>query len=369
MPGHQKKVYVGMSGGVDSSVAAAILLREGYQVVGVTLQLWKEDPSVPAARPEKICCSLNAVNDARLVCDQLGISHKMLDLRPEFRRWVVDNFVAEYLRGRTPNPCIICNTKIKWESLLAHVQSWGGGLVATGHYARVDFDPKTGRYYLMRGKDRWKDQSYALWGLTQESLSRTVLPLGNLTKEDVRNLAEKWGLQTAQKLDSQEICFIPDNDYTRFIRQEVPDVVEDLPEGDIVDPAGTVLGKHRGYPFYTIGQRKGLGIAVGEPVYVAEIDTQKNRIVVGRKADLLRRGLIAEQVNWVALPQLESPRRAFVKIRYKDPGSFAEIYPLPDRRVRVVFDEPQRAITPGQSVVFYENDLVLGGGIIEESIS
>ena len=368
MPNKKKKVYVGMSGGVDSSVAAALLLKEGYEVVGVTLRLWEEKHDVPVARPDKICCSLDAVNDAKMVCAQLGIPHKMLDLQPEFRKWVVDDFIQEYLRGRTPNPCVICNIKIKWESFLTHVQAWGGGFVATGHYARVLYNERTGRYELRRGKDRWKDQSYALWGLTQESLSRTLLPLGELTKEEVRGLAEKFNLRTAQKQESQEICFIPDNDYKRFIRQEVPEAVETLSGGEIVDLQGSRLGTHRGYPFYTIGQRKGLGIAAGEPLYVAEIEPEANRIVVGRKQELFRQGLIARRVNWVALPKLERPLRAFVKIRYKDPGSFAEIHPLKEGRVRVLFEKPQRAVTPGQSVVFYEDDLVLGGGIIEESI-
>ena len=364
----EKTVYVGMSGGVDSSVAAALLLEAGYTVVGVTLRLWEEKRPIAAANPEKICCSLSAVNEAKMVCQQLNIPHKMLDLQPEFRRWVVNNFIEEYFRGRTPNPCVLCNTKIKWESFLARVQSWGGGLVATGHYARVAYDTDSGRYRLLRGKDRWKDQSYALWGLSQESLSRTLFPLGELTKAEVRALAEKFNLRTAQKQESQEICFIPDNDYNRFIRQEAPEAAKGLAEGEIVDVEGSRLGTHRGYPFYTIGQRKGLGIAVGEPVYVAEIDPSANRLVVGRKKDLYRRGLVAERVNWVALSGLEKPRRAFVKIRYKDPGSFAHLQPISDGRVRVIFDAPQRAVTPGQSVVFYEDDLVLGGGIIQESI-
>ncbi len=365
----KEKVYVGMSGGVDSSVAAALLLEKGYEVVGVTLRLWNEEHDVPAAHPEKICCSLDAVHDAKMVCDQLGIRHKMLDLQPEFRKWVVDDFIREYLNGRTPNPCVICNIKIKWESFLKHIQSWGGGLVATGHYARVVFNSETRRYELRRGRDRWKDQSYALWGLTQESLSRTLLPLGDLTKEEVRALAEKFNLRTAQKQESQEICFIPDNDYKRFIREQAPEAVADLPEGEIVDLQGSRLGTHKGYPYYTIGQRKGLGIAASEPLYVAEIEPQRNRIVVGRKQELFRRGLIARRINWVALPGLDAPRRAFVKIRYKDPGSLAELRPLEGGRVKVLFDRPQRAVTPGQSVVFYEDDLVLGGGIIEESIS
>lgn len=369
MTNNKKTVYVGMSGGVDSSVAAALLLEEGYNVIGVTLRLWEgESHVVPAANEDKICCSLKAVNDAKLVCDQLGIPHRMLDLQPEFREWVVENFIEEYLSGRTPNPCVICNIKIKWQSFLRHVLKWGGGFIATGHYARVEHDSVTSRYLLLRGLDRWKDQSYALWGLTQESLSHTIFPLGRLKKKEVRNLAKKFNLKTSQKQESQEICFIPDNDYNRFIRDQVPEKVEALENGEIIDTRGNRLGMHRGYPFYTIGQRKGLGIAVGEPVYVSEIDPGKNRIVVGRKDDLFRRGLVANKINWVALTGLGKPKRAFVKIRYKDPGSFATIEPMGEKQVRIIFDKPQRAVTPGQSVVFYEKDIVLGGGIIQEGI-
>ncbi|GBE27213.1 tRNA-specific 2-thiouridylase MnmA [bacterium BMS3Bbin03] len=365
----KKTVFVGMSGGVDSSVAAALLLEQGYNVVGATLKLWRPSEAeklLPVN--EKGCCSIYATNDAKFVCEQLGIPHTLFDFRQDFNRWVMDNFVEEYLKGRTPNPCIICNTKIKWESFLRKARSLGGDFIATGHYARVDHDSAANRFRLLKSTNSWKDQSYALWGLSQDSLAHTIFPVGELTKEAVRSLARQFGLKTAEKPESQEICFVPDNDYSRFIRDRVPASAESLTQGEIRDTGGKVLGKHSGYPFYTIGQRKGLGIAAGEPVYVSEIRPETNEIIVGRKEELFRSGLIAGGVNWIAIEKLNAARRVFVKIRYKDPGSFGRVEPLDENKVQVTFEKPQRAVTPGQSVVFYEEDVVLGGGVIQESI-
>ncbi|NOY77607.1 MAG: tRNA 2-thiouridine(34) synthase MnmA [Calditrichaeota bacterium] len=365
----ETRVFVGMSGGVDSSVAAALLVEQGYQVIGVTMKLWRRSArELFLPENERGCCSVNAVHDARSVCDHLGIRHLIFDFHADFDHWVINNFASEYLQGRTPNPCIICNAKIKWESFLAKAREMGGDRIATGHFARVDFDPKTNRYRLLKSPNSRKDQSYALWGLSQDSLAHTIFPVGELTKSEVRALAEKFGLKTAQKQESQEICFIPDNNYGRFLKDRFPDVTKRLARGTIRDVQGNILGQHSGYPFYTIGQRKGLGIAVGEPVYVSEIRPETNEIIVGRKDELYRSGLVAEKLNWISIERLESKRRAFIKIRYKDPGSFGWIEPAEDGTVRVVFDVPQRAVTPGQSVVFYDNDVVLGGGIIRESI-
>ncbi len=363
-------VFVGMSGGVDSSVAAALLVEQGYRVVGVTMKLWRRSAKeMFLPENEKGCCSVSAVNDAKFVCEQLGIPHLIFDFHSDFNHWVIDNFADEYLKGRTPNPCVICNAKIKWESFLTSARKLHGNVIATGHFARVECDSQTNRYRLLKSPNREKDQSYALWGLSQDSLAHTIFPVGELTKSEVRALAEKFGLKTAQKQESQEICFIPDNNYGRFLRDRFPDLTEKLANGAIRDRHGKLLGRHSGYPFYTIGQRKGLGIAVGEPVYVSEIRPQNNEIVVGRQEELYQPGLIAEKLNWISADRLVSGRRAFVKIRYKDPGSFGWIEPIENGKVKVMFEKPQRAVTPGQSVVFYDNEAVLGGGIIQESIS
>ncbi len=364
-----KTVFVGMSGGVDSSVAAALLVEQGYRVVGVTMKLWQRSAKeMFLPENEKGCCSVNAVNDAKLVCEHLGIQHLIFDFHSDFNHWVIDNFADEYLKGRTPNPCVICNARIKWESFLSRVREMGGDLIATGHFARVDFDRRANRYRLLKSSNSQKDQSYALWGLSQDSLAHTIFPVGELTKSEVRALAEKFGLKIAQKQESQEICFIPDNNYGRFLKDRFPDVTKKLANGPIRDTRGNFLGRHSGYPFYTIGQRKGLGIAVGEPIYVSEIRPQTNEIIVGRNEELYRSGLVADNLNWISVDRLDSKRKAFVKIRYKDPGSFGWVEPLEHGSARITFDEPQRAVTPGQSVVFYDNEVVLGGGIIRESI-
>ncbi len=354
-------VAVAMSGGVDSSVAAALLLEQGYRVVGLTMKLWEYDAVGGNVHAERSCCSLEGISDAARVAAQLGIPHYTVDVHEAFEKDVVQNFIEEYRRGRTPNPCVLCNVRTKWDVLRLKARALGARYFATGHYARVKRNLDTGRVELWRAADKSKDQSYALWALRQDQLAETLLPLGELTKETTRKMAERLGLRTATKPDSQEICFVPDNDYRRFLRERgEPERV-----GEIVDTAGNVLGHHRGTTGFTIGQRRGLGIAVGRPVYVVDIDPERNRVVVGDREELLSRGLIATGVNWVAIPELERPTRAWVKIRYRDRGSWATLYPAEEAgAVRVEFDEPQAAVTPGQSAVFYDGDRVLGGGFI-----
>lgn len=277
---------------------------------------------------------------------------------------MINYFIKEYLEGKTPNPCVICNRKIKWEALIRKALSLGADYIATGHYARIRFDEKSGRYILMRGVDASKDQSYALWGLTQESLSRTIFPLGELTKQEVRELAKKYGLKTANKPESFEICFVPENDYTKFLEENVEGLAEKVKGGDIV-MNGKVIGKHRGYPFYTIGQRKGLGVALGYPVYVIGIDPERNIIEVGSEEKLYHNALIAGNVNLISVDKIEDGMRVTAKIRYSDEGSPAILENYEGGKILVKFEKPKRAITPGQSVVFYDGDVVVGGGIIE----
>ncbi len=361
-------VAVAMSGGVDSSVTAALLLERGYRVVGLTMKLWDYERVGGNVHRESSCCSLDDIEDARAVAHQLGIPHYVVDIQEEFARTVIRNFEEEYLRGRTPNPCVLCNLHAKWRVLLRKALSIGAEYFATGHYARVIYDADSRRYLLLRATDRSKDQSYALWALRQDQLRYTILPLGELSKHEVRATAQRLGLRIARKAESQEICFIPDNDYRRYLQERFGPGV--LREGEIVDTSGRVLGKHSGYPGFTIGQRRGLGIAVGKPMYVVDIRPELNQVVVGEREELFSRGLVAELVNWIAVERLEDPMQVWVKIRYRDRGSWATIRPHEDdpRRVVVQFEEPQPAVTPGQSVVFYDEDVVVGGGIIAERI-
>lgn len=359
-------VAVAMSGGVDSSAAGALLAEEGYNLIGLTIKTYNYEEVGGNAGRDSTCCSLDGINDARMVAAKLGFPHYVLDFSEQFGRNVIDNFVGEYLHGRTPNPCVICNRTIKWEEFIRKATALGADFIATGHYAKVRYDASCGRYILSRGKDATKDQSYALWGLTQHSLSKTMFPLGDLTKPEVRAFSEKVGLRTAHKPESYEICFIGDNDYERFLKERVPEL-ERVEGGDIV-MEGRVVGKHRGFPFYTIGQRRGVGIATGKPVYVTKIDYEKNVIEVGTEADLLHRTLIARDVNLISMDHLDGEVRVTAKIRYKDGGSPATVSQLDDGSVKVVFDEPKRAITAGQSVVFYDGDDLIGGGVIGETI-
>lgn len=354
-----------MSGGVDSSVVAGILVREGYDVIGITIKTYKYEDVGGNSGNDSSCCSLDGINDARAVASVLGFPHYVLDFSERFGAEVIDNFVAEYVSGRTPNPCVICNRKIKWEELIRKSESLGASLIATGHYARVRFCASSRRYILSRAKDREKDQSYALWGLTQESLSRTLLPLSGMTKSEARSLAMEMGLPTASKGESFEICFIPDNNYERFLKERIPDLESRVDGGEMILD-GRVVGKHKGTPFYTIGQRKGLGAAFGEPIYVTGIDGAANRVRIGRESELYRRTLIGRDVNLIKYSECRGTLRVHARIRYKDDGGPATIQSTDSRGIIVTFDEPRRAITPGQSVVFYEGDDVVGGAVIDQ---
>ncbi|TAK65825.1 MAG: tRNA 2-thiouridine(34) synthase MnmA [Bacteroidetes bacterium] len=353
-----------MSGGVDSSVAAALLLQQGYNVIGITMKTYHFDEVGGNIGNETSCCGLDAFNDARIVAVKLGIPHYVVDFTKQFGRDVIDNFVDEYLQGRTPNPCIICNRKIKWGELIAKAETLGASAIATGHYARVWVDETTKRYNLSRPLDGNKDQTYALWGLSQEALRKTIFPIGELTKPQVRELAVKYGLKTATKEESFEICFVADNDYRRFLKERVPDIETQLADGDVLFD-GKVAGKHRGFPYYTIGQRGGLG-AYGERVYVTDINAQTNTITIGRSDDLLRRELVAGNTNFISIEALSEPMRVEAAVRYKDTATPATVFPETNGNIRVVFDNPKRAITPGQSVVLYDGKILVGGGVIEK---
>lgn len=363
---NKNRVIVAMSGGVDSSVAAALLHREGYEVIGITMKTWGFMEVGGAPKHESGCCSLDAIFDAKNVATQFDFPHYTVDFTESFEKTVINNFVDEYFAGRTPNPCVICNKAIKWEELLEKANQLDAYYVATGHYASADYNEETGRYCVVNSADSHKDQTYALWGLTQESLSRTLLPLGKYTKVKIRELAEEFELKTANKPDSQEICFVADNNYERFLRERVPEKIEEVPEGDIVYH-GEVVGKHRGIPFYTVGQRKGLGIALGTPVYVKKIDVARNIVEVADKDELLEYHLIADQINYVSKASVEVGEIVRAKIRYSDPGSEAEIIKADENEIELKFISPKNAITPGQSLVIYDNDgYVIAGGIIKK---
>lgn len=357
-----RTVVVGMSGGVDSSVAAALLVEQGLNVIGVTMKTYSFDEVGGNVGNETSCCGLDAFNDARQVAAKLGIPHYVVDFTASFGRNVVDNFVAEYLQGRTPNPCIICNKKIKWGELITKAESLGASRIATGHYARVAQNSRTGRFEVLRPRDRNKDQTYALWGLNQTALSKTIFPLGDLTKPEVRAIASKYGLKTAMKEESYEICFVADNDYRRFLNERVPDLERQLSGGELILD-GKVVGTHQGFPHYTIGQRSKLG-AFGERVYVTAIDPSANSVTLGRNKDLFKNELLAEEINLIALPEISTPMRLQAAVRYKDSPTEATVSPEVGNRLRIVFDAPKRAITPGQSVVFYDEDRLVGGGVI-----
>jgi len=361
-------VAVAMSGGVDSSVAAVLLKERGYDVIGLTIHVWDYEKVGGNVYNESSCCSLESMYDARSVCHNRDIPHYVIDVRDEFEKYVIENFETEYLNGRTPNPCILCNSRIKWKVLLKKAVELGCNYFATGHYARVGFDDYSGRYMLRRGRDRSKDQAYALWGLSQEQLKQTIFPLGNLTKTEVRKIADNLNLKIKNKQESQEICFVPDDDYSRFLRERNPDAFSEIRDGEILDIKGNIMGYHQGYPFYTIGQRKGLGIAIGKPMYVTEIDAKSNKIVIGEKEDLNQQGLLAHHVNWIAIEKLTSPLKVEAQIRYNDPGRKATVYPAEQGFVTVKFHGYHQAVTPGQSVVFFDDDIVVGGGVIEKGL-
>lgn len=361
---NKKRVLLGMSGGVDSSVAAYILKEQGYEVIGVTMQIWP-DMAEEVREREGGCCSLSAVDDARRVANYLGIPYYVMNFKEVFERKVINYFVDEYIKGRTPNPCIACNRYIKFEEFLRKAHSLDAYYVATGHYARIDWDENRGRYLLKRSADKSKDQTYALYSLTQYQLEHTLMPLGDFTKGETRNIAREIGLNVAQKPDSQEICFVEDNDYGKFIEERMPDKVK---PGFFVDTKGNILGRHKGIVHYTIGQRKGLGIALGKPMYVVGIDAKKDIVILGEDKDVFSQEMIVEDLNYILIDKLQEPMEVGVKIRYTAREAAATIIPMVDGRVRVRFKDPQRAITPGQAAVFYEGNNVVGGGIIKESL-
>jgi tRNA-specific 2-thiouridylase len=361
--GKKKTVVVGMSGGVDSSVTAALLKEQGYNVIGVTMKTYDFDEVGGNVANETSCCGLGAMYDARMVAAKLEIPHYVVDFREIFGREVIGNFVEEYLRGRTPNPCIICNREIKWGELLRKAEALGAEYVATGHYARLRFDESLNRYVISKAADELKDQSYALWAVSQQALKKTMFPLGDVAKSQVRALAMRYGLRNAQKDESYEICFVADNNYERFLKERVPELEKQVADGELV-MEGEVVGRHRGYPFYTVGQRRGLG-AFGRPVYVTEIDASTNRVMIGESDALLKRVLVARRCNMVGRAKLEAGQVVQAKVRYKDGATSARAYPEDEETFRLVFDEPKRAITPGQSVVLYDGSDVVAGGIID----
>src|SRR6266436_4305826 len=365
------KIAVAMSGGVDSSAAAAILKEQGHELVGFTMQLWNQRRGISVDEngeplPSR-CCSLDDVYDARRVAEELGFPFYVLNLEQEFERDVVQPFVVSYLNGETPIPCVACNSRLKFASLDKLAASLGCEKVATGHYARVDFEAATCRYRLLRGSDPGKDQSYFLWELTQDQLSRALFPLGEMSKPEVREVARQNHLATAEKQESQEICFVPDGDYAGFIDRylEAEDASEQIPErGELIDSQGQVVGTHTGIHRYTVGQRRGIGISAERPLYVISIDAAKNQVTVGSPDELLSHEFLAAGVNWIALDSPSEPVLAEVRVRYRHEAAPATITPVAGERARVTFDEPQRAITPGQATVFYRGDEVVGGGWI-----
>lgn len=355
----KKKVIIGMSGGVDSSVAAWLLQRQGYEVMGVTMQIWQdEDPDTEAENGG--CCGLSAVEDARRVASTLGIPYYVMNFKKDFKERVIDYFMDEYLRGRTPNPCIACNRYVKWESLLQKSLAIGADFIATGHYAQVEQLPN-GRYAVKRSKTAAKDQTYALYNLTQEQLSRTLMPVGAYTKEEIRSMAEELGLLVAKKPDSQEICFVPDKDYARFIEEHAG---RKIPEGNFVWTDGTVIGRHKGITHYTVGQRKRLGLSMGRPVVVTKICPDTNEVVIGEEQDVFCQSLRANRLNWMAAEQPKGEARFLAKIRYNHKGALCSVRMTGEHEAECIFDEPVRAVTPGQAVVFYDGDYVAGGGTI-----
>jgi tRNA-uridine 2-sulfurtransferase len=357
------RVLVAMSGGIDSSVAAVMLHEQGYEVVGMTMKTW-DYASSGASKKETGCCSLDSINDARNIAVQLGFPHYIIDIREEFGDFVINHFTDEYIAGRTPNPCVLCNTHIKWDALLRRADQLGCDFIATGHYANIR--EENGRYVISKGLDENKDQSYALWGISQESLSRTIFPLGSLRKTEIRQMAMDRGFtELVNKPESYEICFIPDNDYRGFLKRRVEGLEEQVAGGEFVLEDGTVVGKHEGYPFYTIGQRKGLGIALGFPAYVTRIEKDSNRVVLGNYEDLAKNAMTVGKLNMVKYENLiGQPIPTITKVRYNDPGTEAIIEQEGDK-MKVHFLSGVHAIAPGQAAVFYEGDDVVGGGWIE----
>jgi tRNA-specific 2-thiouridylase len=356
------RILVAMSGGVDSSVASVMLHEQGYEVIGLTMKTWDYASSGGSSK-ETGCCSLDSINDARALAVAYGFPHYILDIRNEFGDFVIDNFVEEYLAGRTPNPCVLCNTHIKWEALLKRADKLDCEFIATGHYANIRLQ-ENDRYVISKGKDENKDQSYVLWGVSQKNLARTKFPLGTYTKAEIRQMAKEMGqLELANKSESYEICFVPDNDYRSFLRHKVEDLDEKVAGGNFVLSDGTVVGKHNGYPFYTIGQRKGLGIALGQPMFVTKIIPETNTVVLGTPEELQRSSAYVRNLNLIKYDKINQPLEAITKIRYKDAGAVSSIVQEGDK-MRVDFHHHVSGIAPGQSAVFYEGNDLIGGGFL-----
>ncbi len=360
------KVLVAMSGGIDSTVVALMLHQEGYEVIGITMKTW-DYATAGGSKKETGCCNLDSFNDARAAAVHHGFPHYIIDIREEFGNAVIENFIDEYMAGRTPNPCVMCNTHIKWRALLKRANALDCDFIATGHYANIR--EANNRFVISKGKDETKDQSYVLWGLQQDLLSRTLLPLGNYRKTEIRQMALDFGYpELAKKSESYEICFVPDNDYRGFLRRNVEGLDEKLKGGMFVDKHGNILGKHSGYPFYTIGQRKGLEVTLGKPVFVTAIDPNTNTVVLGDEEDLLKNEMQVGQLNLIKYDQIQDGNEAIVKIRYKDSGNQATLYNN-NNGVRVQFYDNAKGIAPGQSAVFYDGDDVIGGGIIQREMT
>lgn len=352
-----------MSGGIDSTITALMLNDQGYEVVGITMKTWDYATS-GGGKKETGCCNIDSFNDARMAAVQHGFPHYILDIRDEFGNFVIENFVDEYLAGRTPNPCVMCNTHIKWRALLKRADALGCDYIATGHYANIH-QHNNGRFYISKGVDELKDQSYVLWGLQQDLLSRTLLPLGTYEKTQIRQMALDYGYpELAKKSESYEICFVPDNDYRGFLKRKIEGLEERVEGGNFIDKEGKVLGKHKGYPFYTIGQRKGLDITFGKPVYVTNIIPETNTVMLGDEDDLNRQEMVVSRINWLKYDGISDGMEALTKIRYKDKGALANLYNHPNG-VQARFYHYAKGIAPGQSAVFYEGDDVIGGGIIQ----
>ena len=355
-----------MSGGIDSTVTALMLHNEGYQVIGITMKTW-DYSSTNTTGKETGCCNIDSFNDARMAAVNNGFPHYILDIREEFGNHVINNFVEEYMAGRTPNPCVMCNTHIKWRALLKRANALDCEFIATGHYAQIHQHTNS-RFYLSKGLDETKDQSYVLWGLDQELMSRTIMPLGKYRKSEIRQMAFDLGYpELSKKAESYEICFVPDNDYRGFLKRNVPDLEATVANGWFTDTKGKRLGKHKGYPFYTVGQRKGLEIALGKPAYVASIDPTTNTVVLGDETDLEKSTMLVKGINFQKYDSIPDGLESMTKIRYKDKGALSRLS-MEDNNVKVQFYEPVKSIAPGQSAVFYEGDDVIGGGIIQYGI-